>query len=476
MASNEDEQQWARLVLVADLFGQSQPTDRSRLAVENQDIDLVLIEFVQYGGPGGQLGEGEFGQVGMKGGPDGRDDVLAGARVGRIDTDAQRDTGRFRCGTHGPDASRAWSSMMTQWETMPSLTRPRAAVVGGGICGLAAAVALTRRGWDVVVFEETPSVVVGAGITIWSNGIAVLTVLGVADGVRALANDMPRVRILQSSGRELMRQCSAPGEMLALHRRDLNAALVDGLDDGVVRPATRATVVDVRRGIVAADGREESFNLVVAADGVHSQTRLQWWPEAGGERDCGIRAWRAVVDGATDEAINVWGSSGECGILPLPGDTTYVFGASRGRAREKGLAHFDGWIEPVPAMLAAIGEPIVHDLTELAPVRSPVKGRTVLVGDAAHAMRPHLGQGAGLSLEDAVVLAQHCTSSGEFDGVGFTAARRRRWATVAWMARRATPMMMPANRFAGLPQTFASILPDRMMLSLTDRIASWRPN
>ncbi|MFT4200541.1 FAD-dependent monooxygenase [Gordonia sp. (in: high G+C Gram-positive bacteria)] len=358
---------------------------------------------------------------------------------------------------------------------MSASSRPRAAVIGGGIGGLCAAIALRRRGWDVEVFEETESVVVGAGITLWSNGLAALGVLGVADEVRTAGTDMTGVRIVDSTGRELMRQQSRPGSLVALHRRDLNGALLSALPGDVVRTSTPATVVDAGRGVVEADGREAHYDLVVAADGVHSRTRLRWWPEADGERDCGIRAWRAVVDGAADEAMTVWGPAGECGILPLPDDTTYVFAASRGPARAGGLSYFDDWVDPVPTLLHRIAEPIVHDLTDLDPVRQPVKGATVLIGDAAHAMRPHLGQGAGLSIEDAVVLAEHCDPSGAFDGAGFARARRRRWSTVAFLARRATSVMMPTNPVTGLAHTLVPLVPDRLMGASVERIADWRP-
>lgn len=358
---------------------------------------------------------------------------------------------------------------------MSASSQPRVAIVGGGIAGLATAIALIRRGWEATVFEETESVVVGAGITMWSNGLAALDVLGVGDEVRAAGNDLTCVRILDSAGREIMRQESAPGTVLALHRRDLNAALVRALPAGVVRTSTSASVVDVEKGLVDAGDRVDQYDLVVAADGVHSPTRLRWWPEAGGERDCGIRAWRAVVDGAGAEAISVWGRSGECGILPLVDGTAYVFGASRGKARDEGLAYFDDWVEPVPTMLRRIDDPLVHELTDLRPVRRPVKGRAVILGDAAHAMRPHLGQGAGLSLEDAVVLAQHCSSSGGFDGAAFTAARRRRWSTVSWLARQSTTLMMPSNRVVGLAHRIAPVLPDRLMAGSADRVAGWRP-
>ncbi|GED96476.1 FAD-dependent monooxygenase [Gordonia crocea] len=356
---------------------------------------------------------------------------------------------------------------------MPPSPRPRAAVIGGGICGLASAIALRGRGWDVIVFEETASVVVGAGITLWANGLAALDAIGVGDAVRAAGNDLTQVRILDHTGRELLRQTSEPGSIVALHRRDLTAALLAALPSGVVTTRTPASIVDPERGIVEAAETTARYDLVVAADGVHSRTRLRWWPSAG-ERDCGIRAWRAVVPGAAEEAVTVWGPSGECGILPLPDDTTYVFGASRGRAREAGVAYFYEWVEPVPSLLRAMASPAVHDLTDVDPVRHPVRGRTVLLGDAAHAMRPHLGQGAGLSLEDAVVLAAHCSPSG-FDGDGFVRARRRRWATTAWLARRATTLMMPPNRVVATAQRVVSTVPDRAMRGVVDRLARWRP-
>ena len=272
-----------------------------------------------------------------------------------------------------------------------------------------------------------------SGLTLWSNGLAALDVLGVGEEVRAAGNDLTCVRILDSTGRELMRQESGPGTVLALHRRDLNATLLGALTAGVVRTSTSASVVDVENGIVDAGGRTEQYDLVVAADGVHSPTRLRWWPETGGERDCGIRAWRAVVDGPVPRR-SAWGRSGECGILPLADGTAYVFGASRGKARDKGLGYFDDWVEPVPTLLRRIEEPLVHELTDLKAVRHPVKGthRDPRRCRARDATAPRTG--CRLVTRGRRRPSHHCSPSGGFDGAGFTAARRRRWATVSFLA------------------------------------------
>ena len=299
-----------------------------------------------------------------------------------------------------------------------------AVVVGGGIGGLAAAVALRRVGWRVTVLERAAGFgEVGAGLSLWPNALRALGALGLGERVSAVGAAETAGGVRDRSGRwltrwdnaEIVRRHGLP--LVVVRRADLVRALVEALPPEclrsggevvAVRPDGEAVVVEHRGGAVRAD-------LVVGADGVHSVVRRQWWPEAEPARYAGYTAWRMItgpVVGPSEGAV-IWGRGERFGFTALPGGRWYCFGTATVPAGGAGdgvadvRRRFAGWPDPVPALLAAVprGGVVRHDVHVLPPLGSYVRGRVVLSGDAAHAMDPALGQGAGQALEDAVVLA-----------------------------------------------------------------------
>ncbi|WP_410664145.1 FAD-dependent monooxygenase [Amycolatopsis sp. lyj-84] len=291
-------------------------------------------------------------------------------------------------------------------------------IVGGGIGGLAAAVAFHRRGWEVEVLERAPEFTeIGAGVSIQPNALRALDAIGLGDRLRdgGLADPVAGVRL--ANGRWLVRNDVDDlrrrfGQWVTVHRADLIDLLVEALPARALRPGT--DVREVRPdGTVVHGGGETVADLVVGADGVHSVTRRSLWPEIPGPRYVGYTTWRFIVPPhPVGESVETWGRGERFGQLPLPDGRVYCYVMANAPARSRtGLdrlrERFARWHDPIPALLSAAREETVsqHDVHQLPELPTYVSGTVALLGDAAHAMTPNLGQGACQALEDAVTLA-----------------------------------------------------------------------
>lgn len=373
---------------------------------------------------------------------------------------------------------------------MSTTTTPRAAVVGAGIGGLAAAVALRRAGWDVAVHEQAPGLrAVGAGIALSPNAVHALDALGLHDALREHATTLASSAIRRPDGRMLATLDAAQvtarhgAPVLAVGRAELHTLLAGALPPGVVRCGSPVDDAAALTG---------THDLVVAADGVRSPTRTRGWPAEPAPAYAGYTAWRALVrtDVRVTGASETWGRRERFGVVPVGEGRVYLFATATVPAGaapdgEAGLAElrrrFGRWHAPIPALLDAVDPAAVlrHDVHALPRVPATLhRGNLVLVGDAAHAMEPNVGQGAGAALEDAVALGRSLAQGGTVaDALArWEAARRPRAARLLAMSARLGRLTQHTGPVVGaLRDAAVSLTPAAVALRGTDRTMGWRP-
>ena len=385
---------------------------------------------------------------------------------------------------------------------IPPIGLHRAIVIGGGIGGLTAALALHRQGIPVTVHERAASLEpVGAGLALAPNALRALDRLGVGPRLRALAAPHPAIGVRHPSGRWLARTSTAALEayfgdpVAAVARAEVIAALVDALPEGTVRTGSPATVVDPgddrQPAVVRTTDGDRPAALVVAADGIRSATRGLLFPEHPGPRYSGFTTWRVIVtpDRRPATAGEIWGPGRLVGIVPLADGRVYLYAATLAPAGARAAGEhaelqrlFGDWCSPVP-QLFALADPdrvLRNDIWDLSdPLPAHHHGRVALLGDAAHAMSPFLGQGACQALEDAATLAAAVAGSPTVEAAlaRYDAARRPRSQTVARDARRAGRMgQQLANPLAvGLRNAAIRLTPPGAMMRTVLKHADWTP-
>jgi 2-polyprenyl-6-methoxyphenol hydroxylase-like FAD-dependent oxidoreductase len=337
----------------------------------------------------------------------------------------------------------------------------RVVVVGGGIAGLSVAIGLRGTGHEVVVLERAPRIdSVGAGITLFGNAMRALDRLGVQHAVAAQGAPARRSAVLTSEGREL---ADVPPDLLegtiAVHRAALQRELAAA--SGEVRLGAEVTAVEQRSdGVVArvGDGSEKRGDLLVGADGLGSVVRAVVADVR--PRYAGYTAWRGVspVPVEAGRLTESWGAGERFGLVDIGGGRTYWFATKNapegepdepeGRKAEI-VQCFSGWHEPIAAILEAADESEIlrNDVYYLEPLPRWSEGRIVLVGDAAHATTPGVGQGAAQAIEDAVVLADRLAGDGDLPAAlaEYEAFRRPRADAVLKVSRRVDRAAQLAN-------------------------------
>ena len=312
----------------------------------------------------------------------------------------------------------------------PDTRTKRILIVGGGIGGLTFGAALNREGIEPHIIERAEKwAPIGAGIVLGVNAMSLCRELDIAEAIESRGRIIRRGHITDASGRilstmDLAGMTRDGQETVSIHRADLHEVLLSA--NGNVSLGTTLTSIDQGEDearVVFSDGVEADYDLVVGADGIASQVRELVFGEQP-RRYSGYTCWRFVVNGdfGITETAEMWGQGRRFGIVPIGGDAVYCYAtlnAPRGAEEyadiyaERLKELFSEFGGDAPRILDALRDdtPLIQNDLEEVRLNQWVEGRVALIGDAAHAMTPNMGQGAAMAIEDAMVLCQSIEES-----------------------------------------------------------------
>ncbi len=351
---------------------------------------------------------------------------------------------------------------VTPYKAMENL---KAVVIGAGMGGLTAAIALRQAGYDVEIYDRVSELrPAGAGISLWSNGVKVLNRLGLGQEIARIGGQMERMAYYRHTGeqltkfslRSLVEQVGQRPYPVA--RTDLQTMLLNAFGAENVQLNSKCIAVEQDENSVTAtfaDGRTATGDVLVAADGTHSIIRNYILGQPTERRYVGYVNWNGLVPISDDLApANTWvlyvGQHQRASMMPVGGDRFYFFFdvplplgtvSSPETYREELTSFFKGWADPVQTLIQRLNPLQTNrvEIHDIEPLSTLIKGRVALLGDAGHSTAPDLGQGGCQAMEDALVLAtclQTNNISVEDALKRYETARKDRVADVVYKARK----------------------------------------
>lgn len=316
---------------------------------------------------------------------------------------------------------------------------PKALIIGGGIAGPITAIFLKKVGIEADVFEAWPhSTGIGGGLQIAPNGMHVLAEAGLADEMIRRGSICESIEFFSRSGTPL---ASVNREMAArfgqpavnMRRSTLNEAILEKAAREGIEVAFNKRLVRIEDradrpvAVHFEDGSSAEGDFVIGADGVHSTARRHVVPDGPLPSDTGLVGFGGFVPRSLLEAAAAcpslsmtFGQSGFFGYgycssdanggmcwstQPSRIDAATFRAMDQATLRRHLLRFHAGWHGPIPQLIEALDEIVVTSTLDVATLPAWSRGRTLLIGDAAHATSPHAGQGASIALEDALRLA-----------------------------------------------------------------------
>ena len=291
------------------------------------------------------------------------------------------------------------------------------AIIGGGIGGLTAALALQQSGFQFDVFEQAPALHdVGAAIAIWPNAMRILQRLNLADAILEKAGVMEEIRWVDQRGWLINRVSIADHKFpaVALHRADLQNTLVRALPPSSLHLGHELTD-QTQRGdkMIAtfANGHSIEAEFLIGADGIHSRVREQFLDD-GPPVDRGYIVWRGISPAIPTSipsaaAVEFHGRGKRFGLGPVGRGRLGWWASANNPITDELPRLFDGWHRSVLELIESTPPSSILKTTASDRLPSKVwgRGRMTMLGDAIHPTTPNLGQGGCLAMEDAFVLA-----------------------------------------------------------------------
>jgi 2-polyprenyl-6-methoxyphenol hydroxylase-like FAD-dependent oxidoreductase len=305
-------------------------------------------------------------------------------------------------------------------------------VIGGGICGLTTAIALIRSGHEVGIFEAASELrEAGAGVVLGANAMRALHALRIHDVVKAAGSEISTMSVCEANGAPIsemdtLKFTQTSGfRNIAIHRADLQRILLEHLPKGTVQlssPFERFEQNSEQVTAYFAGDIAATADGLLAADGIHSRARLQVFPKSL-PRFAGYTCWRGIAEASAlrlpaGRSFEFWGGADRFGYVPLAANQVYWYACTNSPIPNNPSFHkwritdlqrqFAEFTSPVPELLSRTPDDrlLWNDIVDVKPVECFAHGRVLLLGDAAHATTPNLGQGAGQAVEDAAMLSQ----------------------------------------------------------------------
>jgi 2-polyprenyl-6-methoxyphenol hydroxylase-like FAD-dependent oxidoreductase len=358
-------------------------------------------------------------------------------------------------------------------------------ILGGGIAGLSTAIALKNAGIETLVFEAAPELkAAGAGLGLGANAIKAFKVLGIDEEVINAGRFLPAFTVYDEKGKQITSTDSVSVskkyglDNFTIHRADLHALLLSKIDPSCIKTNKRVTGIEQNKNHIILhfqDGTIHETDYLIAAEGIHSVVRKYLLPDSK-PRYAGYTSWRGVINNSNleiKEGSETLGTKGRVGIVPLSGNKIYWFACVNTSAYNTTmknytiqdlLKQFEGYHHTVEAILKATKNEnlIWTDINDLKPINRYAFNNILLIGDAAHATTPNLGQGACQAIEDAVILAAEIKNNSNIT-IAFKKFEQRRMKRIRWIVN-------TSWRFGKIAQ-----LDNRFLIGLRNFLFSYLP-
>ena len=360
-------------------------------------------------------------------------------------------------------------------------------ILGAGIAGLSTATVLEKLGFEYSIYESTKSMEpVGAGLGLGANAIKALKHLGIADEVIAKGEELESFDILDQKGRLITKTDTQRLNQqfglnnFTIHRARLHEVLLKHIDAQKLHLNKRCISMKSHGNgleLYFDDESTHTADFLIVADGIHSNIRRQLIPNSE-PRFAGYTCWRGVLNYPTEglASSETWGKEGRFGIVPLDNDLLYWFACVNAKQNDQMLKaygakeiseRFESFHHPIPSIIAATQnhEIIWGDIFDLKPLPKYAFDKALLIGDAAHATTPNMGQGACQALEDAAWLKTLLSNAQDLEEVfrRFEQIRLKRTHWITQQSRSIGKLAQLSNPFlVGLRNGLFRLIPERV--------------